>query len=99
MSVKASQDPDYLPPNDFEWDERVQNAKAKHCLNDLPIRGEIRPAVFGLIPHRQIEDVEREGSDRQKVSLKSNEHTLIPLHILTLQCSYLNRKSLTTCKN
>ncbi|UZJ53006.1 hypothetical protein CBS101457_002326 [Exobasidium rhododendri] len=66
MSLTASQDPDYLPPDDADWNQRVKADGKKQLLSDLPLRARNRPEVFGLIPHRQIEDVEKEGSVRQK---------------------------------
>ena len=67
MSGTAARDPNYLPLNDLEWDDVVKSSGKRPRLASLPKRRGKTPALFGLIPHRQIEDVEKEGGDRQKV--------------------------------
>jgi hypothetical protein len=79
MSAKASRDPNQLPLNDAEWDQRVESAGKKHILHNLPRRAKRRPQVFGLVPHRQIEDIERVGSDQQKVRRRKNEESVLEI--------------------
>lgn len=69
MSSSTAQDPDYIPPDDVEWQKRIQSSGGQDPLDALPRREGSRPAVFGFIPHRQIERIEKEDSEYQKVSL------------------------------
>lgn len=67
MSKAAAKDPTYLPLDDQEWERRISESGKASRLAGIPLRAERRPAVFGCVPHRQIESAERQGSVGQKV--------------------------------
>lgn len=85
MSDAATKDPNYLPLDDIEWDQRIITSREQNDrLDNLPIRSKRRPEVYGFVPHRQIEFFESEGSAHQEVSIDMGKNKLLDL-VMSIQ--------------
>lgn len=78
MAMRAGNEknPDYLPPPDKEMDMRMTM-----ILRGLRKREGQRPATYGLMPHRQLEDKQPEDGEMQKVSSSRQLPRAITIHI------------------
>lgn len=70
MSHEAATDPEYLPLDDTEWQEKCAGMDVNSItpLSHLALRDKSRPFVYGIVPQRQMEQCLDEKSDLQAVS-------------------------------
>jgi hypothetical protein len=85
MPRRAVIDCQCLPPDDEEW---LLQQHASNALSNLPQRKGNRPTMFGMVPHRQLDQTANEGSDWQKVRACNTYANICGVMLTTEKLAY-----------